>query len=265
MIKNVRLIEAAVFLLVLATACGTAGSQSSPNPATARAATLFAVLTASSRNLQNPSPTLALTAIPAIPTNSPIPPATATPAATELPTVTPTSSQLATPCYRAYFVKDITIPDYYEVAPGTTFVKTWRFKNTGSCNWAADTSIGFYSGTKMGGPSSQELGQAVVVGDQIDISLTLVAPTDVGTYTGYWMLLTPAGGRFGIGDAGDQSFWVLIVVKGGTVTITRTPTLGTPTNTKTSTAIPSATATPTITQTPTPNSTLTQTYAYPAP
>jgi hypothetical protein len=267
MTKNIQLAGVVLILLILAAGCGQV-TPSGQNPATARAMTLYAVLTESAHNLNNPSPTLSAatnTAVSGIPTSTPTPAATATSAVTILPSVTPTSSKLATPCYRAFFVKDVTIPDYTAMNPGETFVKTWRLRNNGSCDWAADTSIGFFSGTQMGGPSSQSLGQIVAVGDQIDISLTLKAPTDPGTYTGYWMLLTPSGGRFGLGDAGDQSFWVLITVRSGTTTPSVTNTLGTPTNTgiptatRTPTATPSLTPLPTYTQTQTQNA-ATQTY-----
>ena len=272
MTKNIRIGGAAFFLLVLTAGCGQI-TPSGPNPATERAMTLYAVLTESSHNANNPSPTAAVinTPVPAIPTNTPIPAATATPAATALPSVTPTSSLLPTPCDRAYFVKDVTIADYTVINPGATFVKTWRLQNNGSCDWSADTSLVFFSGTQMGGPSTQSLGQIVAVGDTIDLSVTLVAPTDAGTYTGYWMLRTSAGGRFGIGDAGDQSFWVLIVVKGSTTTPTLTPTLGTPaptstaTVTRTPTLVPTATGTRTPSVTPTANMTATCTAVYPPP
>ncbi|MGD0173684.1 MAG: NBR1-Ig-like domain-containing protein [Anaerolineales bacterium] len=251
MTKNILLVGAALILFILAAGCGQI-TPSGPNPATARAMTLYAVLTESAHNLNNPSPTIANTAVPVIPTGTPTSVATATSAVTILPSVTPTSSQLATPCYRAHFVKDVTIADYTVINPGDTFIKTWRLTNNGSCDWAADTSIGFFSGTQMGGPSSQSLGQIVAVGDQIDISLTLKAPTDPGTYTGYWMLLTPSGGRFGIGDAGDLSFYVLIVVKSSTTTPTLSATAGTPSNTSTPTTTRSPTPVPTSTRTRTP-------------
>jgi hypothetical protein len=267
MIKNVRLLGVAVFLLVLVAGCGPAASQSGSNQATERAATLYAVLTESSRKLNNPSPTapiLTNTSIPEIPTATSLPVATNTPMATDLPSVTPTSSLIPTPCFRAFFVKDVTIPDYYDkLTFGETFVKTWRLKNTGSCDWAADTNIVFFSGTQMGGPSAQEIGQVVHVGDEIDLSITLKAPAQTGTFTGYWMLRTPAGGRFGIGDAGNLSFWVLIVMKGGTPTVTFTPTVGTPLPTRTPTAVPSATPLPTSVITPTPTATPTCVGGYP--
>jgi hypothetical protein len=271
MIKNVRLLGAAGLLLVLVAGCGP--TPSSPNPATARAATLYAVLTQSSGKLNNPSPTAQVgnTSIPTIPTATSAPVASATPAVTDLPSVTPAPSLVSTPCYRASFVKE-TIPDGYDkLALGESFVKTWTLKNTGSCNWAADTSIVFLSGTQMSGPSSKEIGQVVNVGDEIDLSVNLTAPIQPGDYTGYWMLRTPAGGRFGLGDAGNLYFWVEIVIKGGTTTPSVTNTLGTPTITRTptltrtATPIPTSTGTRTPSLTPTHNMTATCTAVYPPP
>jgi hypothetical protein len=223
--------------------------------------------------LDNPSPTPGTvnTEVLTLPAATPTTTPTATSGATQLPSVTPPPSQAPTPCYRAFFVKDVTIADYTVINPGATFVKTWRLQNTGSCDWAADTSLVFFSGTQMSGPSSQALGVIVAVGDTIDISVSLKAPTDAGNYTGYWMLRTPAGGRFGIGDAGDQSFWVLITIKSATSTPSVSPTVGTPANTntptltRTPTAIPTSTGTRTPSLTPTPNATLTRTWAYPPP
>jgi hypothetical protein len=264
MIKNVR-IPAVVILMVMASAgCSPASPSSGMNQATAHILTLYAVLTNSAPNL-NTTPTNPIvlnTDTPGIPTLSP----TLAPTATSvLPSVTPTSSQLPTPCYRAYFVKDVTIPDNTKVAPGETFVKTWRLKNTGSCDWPADTLVVFLSGSQMGAPSSQSIGAAVEVGEERDISLTMTAPTDAGAYTGYWMLKIPNGGRFGLGDAGDQSFWVTIVVEGNTQTPTATNTVGTPPPTKTPTLTPTPTSTPTGSPTQTPDLTATYCAPYPPP
>src|SRR5512143_3278895 len=38
-------------------------------------------------------------------------------------------------CDWAQFVADVTVPDGTSYAPGTTFTKTWRLKNIGSCTW----------------------------------------------------------------------------------------------------------------------------------
>jgi hypothetical protein len=67
------------------------------------------------------------------------PPPTLTPIIPSLTPVVPTSTPPPTltpvPCDRAAFVADVTVPDGTNFAPGTTFVKTWRLKNNGSCTW----------------------------------------------------------------------------------------------------------------------------------
>ncbi|MBN1440992.1 MAG: hypothetical protein JW929_16425 [Anaerolineales bacterium] len=237
------------------TGCGGVQPPSQMNQATAHILTLYAVLT-DSAPVQNTTPTNPIvlpTATPGIPTE------TLTPAPTntaELPSVTPTSSQLPTPCYRAYFVKDMTVPDETKMDPGETFVKTWRLRNSGTCNWSAGIQVVFLSGNKMGAPESQEIGEAVAVGAEVDISLTMKAPNDAGKYEGYWMLKVPNGGRFGTGDNGDQSFWVIIVVaKSGTPSATKTVGTPPPTKTPTRTATPTFTPTGSPTLTPTPTAT----------
>jgi hypothetical protein len=263
MMKTIRYLGAATALVLLAAGCAPTPSTPAINQATAHVLTLYAVLTNSAPQ-QNSTPTnpiLLASATPVIPTLTPTPVPSFTSGATDLPSVTPTASLLPTPCYRAYFVKDVTIPDYYDkLAPGETFVKTWRLKNTGTCDWPEGTSIVFLSGSQMGAPDSKELDDAVAAGGEVDISLTMKAPTDAGTYTGYYMLKIPNGGRFGIGDAGNQSFWVIIVVSSSkTTTPSLTKTVGTPQPTKTKTMTP----TPTITKTPTPNMTQTCEGPYP--
>ncbi|MGB7540145.1 MAG: NBR1-Ig-like domain-containing protein [Anaerolineales bacterium] len=268
MTKNVKILGVALLILLMATGCGPASPSSGMNQATAHILTLYAVLTNSAPD-QNTTPTNPIvldTDTPGVPTATATLAPTATSAATDLPTVTPTPSELPTPCYRAYFVKDVTIPDYTKLAAGETFVKTWRLENNGTCDWPADTQVVFISGSQLGAPSSQSIGAAVAVGEERDIGLTMKSPAEAGTYTGYWMLKIPNAGRFGIGDAGNQSFWVIIVVsssKSPTPSVTKT--VGTPLPTKTSTVTPTTTPTPTGSPTPTPNITGTYCGAYPAP
>jgi hypothetical protein len=256
MTKNIRIMGAMILVGFATAGCGAAKPSTQMNQATAHIQTLYAVLTNSAPN-QNTTPTNPIvlpTATPGLPTLTPTLAPTNTAA---LPSVTPTSSQLPVPCYRAEFIKDVTIPDYTQMAPGETFVKTWRLENSGTCNWPTDTLVVFLSEKQMGAPSSQSIGAAVAVGEQRDISLTMVAPTEAGTYTGYWMLKIPNAGRFGLGDAGDKPFWVTIVVSGNTKTPTLTNTVGTPPPTKTPTPTPSITPTPTASPTKSPTRTQT--------
>jgi hypothetical protein len=263
MIKNVRILGVAMLVVLVAAGCTPTNPSSGMNQATAHILTLYAVLTNSAPN-QNTTPTnpiVLATDTPGIPTNTP----TLAPTATVgLPSVTPTSSELPVPCYRAAFVKDVTIPDYYDkLSPGETFVKTWRLKNNGTCDWPADTQVVFLSGSQMSAVSSQSIGAAVAVGEERDISVTMTAPTEAGTYTGNWMLKIPNGGRFGLGDAGDKPFWVIIVVSGSTKTPSQTKTVGTPLPSKTPTVTPTPTSTPTGSPTLTPTCTQDPRIGYP--
>jgi hypothetical protein len=49
----------------------------------------------------------------------------------------------------------------------------------------------------------------------VDVSLTLKAPTDPGTYQGFWKLRNPAGQVFGLGENAEKDFWVKIKVETG--------------------------------------------------
>ena len=158
------------------------------------------------------------------------------------------SYSTANGCYNAAYVSDVTIPDGTILAPGEEFTKTWKFQNTGSCDWTEDFLITFSSGEDMDG-SNTEIDEDVIAGDAASISVSLVAPDDEGSYTGYWKLATEDGTLFG------ETVFVLIVVSDGAATATPTST-ATATSTEEDT---SATNTPTSTSTPTPSSTPTHT------
>jgi len=116
----------------------------------------------------------------------------------------------------AAFVSDVTVPDDTAFAPGQSFTKTWRVRNTGTCAWEAGTTLIFSSGDRMGGPDSVPVG-AVAAGSTVDVSVNLTAPTSYGTYRGNWQLRAPDGTRFG------SIVYVRIVVP-EPATVTPTPT-----------------------------------------
>ena len=158
-----------------------------------------------------------------IPTNMP-PTATLAPSATPLPSFTPIPTFAPTdtpsiPCNRATFVEDVTYPDGTVVAAGQGFTKTWRFKNTGSCAWTTGYQLVFASGTKMGGPDAINFPVGVKIGETVDLSVGLIAPTEPGNYTGYWQFESASGVKFGSGP-NSQPFWVKITV--GTTTLSGT-------------------------------------------
>lgn len=140
-----------------------------------------------------------------LPTDTPLPPATNTPAPS--PTLTPI------PCDHITFVKDISVPDGTEMVPGQEFVKTWRLKNSGSCTWTSGYSLVFVSGDAMDAPAAMQLTTGTVVpGEEIDVSVTLEAPIDPGTYRANFKLRNTDGVVFGVGDK-SATFFVEIKVQ----------------------------------------------------
>lgn len=142
---------------------------------------------------------------------------------TTIPVLLPTSTNLpapeitaqpGTPCNRAEFVNDVTVPDGTVFLPGDTFVKTWRLRNSGSCTWTTDYVVVFDTGDAMGGPATFPISTASVPpGAEVDLSINLTAPESPGTYRGNWKLRNPAGEVFGTGSQGDAPFWVEIKVE----------------------------------------------------
>ncbi len=127
------------------------------------------------------------------------------PSPTSLPTATPL------PCDQAAYVKDVTYPDNSEVAAGETFVKTWRLQNAGTCTWTTAYAVVFAGGDRMGAPAAQPLPGSVAPGETVDISLSLTAPEDGGTYRGEFKLRNASNVIFGVGPQ-NGSFWVQIKV-----------------------------------------------------
>jgi hypothetical protein len=151
----------------------------------------------------------------------------------EPPPATPAPTPTVGCVDRAAFVGDVTIPDKTFVAPGASFVKTWRLTNSGSCAWNTNYALVFVGGHQMQGPAAIPLPTSVAPGGTVDLSVALTAPAGNGAYRGEWKLRSAGGVVFGIGDLAEQPFWVHIVVG--------------PTPTPPFTATPKPTNTPVIT------------------
>jgi uncharacterized protein YkwD len=177
------------------------------------------------------------------------PPATETDTSlTETPATTLTASPTAgTPiptnppdCTNsASFITDVTIPDNTNIVGGTTFTKTWRIANNGTCVWGPTYTLVHYSDQRLGAPDSVPLG-LTYPGQTLDIAVDLVAPNATGTYRGNFVIENPAGLIMKIGD--DSRLWVIINV---TTTSAVTPTATTTPIGPTATQAGSPTATST--------------------
>jgi hypothetical protein len=151
-------------------------------------------------------------ATPAVVSVTPTPaPTNAPPNETQVaPTVQPSPTPV--PCtYHASFVADVTIPDNTQLAPGTEFVKTWRLRNSGTCNWGQGFRFVFVEGQRMNAPDAVAV-PPTAVGATVDVSILFKAPPNPGAYRSRWRMRTADGQDFG-----DRPF-VLIQVPAPTPT-----------------------------------------------
>ena len=156
------------------------------------------------------------------PTPSSVP---AEPTATFLATFTHTAATVCDQAAAAYPTIDITIPDDTEIPAGQAFTKVWRVVNTGTCNWTAEYAAIFVSGEQMQAPAEVNISEPVAPGQSVDIDVTMIAPSETGTYQGNWKLQNANGDEFGIGPSGNEEFWVrIVVVPGEAPTETPVPT-----------------------------------------
>lgn len=133
------------------------------------------------------------------------------------------------------YVADLTMNDQNMtappvLAPGQSFQKAWRVRNTGTCTWNSSYALAYVTGNvpaaRMGGTPVFVQGE-VLPGQTYDFRANLVAPTSPGTYQGFWEMRNGRGQSFG------ERVWVGI----------RVPSPATPT--------------PAATQTPSPDITFT--------
>ena len=215
----------AAFLLLSLTACSPAADEEpspQPEPTLDQAALDAAVEATVSAELtriaiENPS----ATPVEIQPT--------ATPDASE-PAASPTQTSQPSPTIsatalddQALFLADVTIPDGTEIVGGEPFTKTWRFQNIGLNTWTEDYSFVFVNGELMDGfPIFLE--EEVSPGETVDISITMIAPLEGGTYEGFWMFANEDGEIFGTGELANQAVVVSIVVIEPTPVPSATPT-----------------------------------------
>jgi len=222
------LVGALVCWLGLA-ACSSATPTSMPtqdmNPfRTEVAATVFAqvtydlALTPSITPIPSSTATITHTTTPILPTSaSPgltttLSVATLAPATLAPATLAPT---IALPD-RAQWVSQ-TVPDDSVFAPGETFTMTWQIKNVGASTWTAGYLLRYYSGDLFGAPKEIVLGQEVLPGATVDITLKMKAPAAAGKYRSDWVLSSETRSNFK-----DAVFLKITVVVPPTATRTAT-------------------------------------------
>jgi len=146
-------------------------------------------------NISSPA-IMNLQVVEASPVEETLPSATPEPTDESPDTPTPEPEDEEECTYEASFVSDVTIPDGTELDPGASFVKTWRVENSGTCDWEEGFQLLFASGDQLGGPAGVDL-PSLAVGEGLDISVDLTAPSSPGTYQGDWRFRSLEGSLFG--------------------------------------------------------------------
>jgi len=221
--KTKKLLFAVIIAALLGLSACSGGGSSTPTPTAVDINSVFTEVVATITEQAaefTPTETATLTETPTIEMT----PTIASDLTATLPGVGSTSGSGL--CDDSVYVSDDTYPDNTQVLPGQTIVKTWKVQNTGSCAWNTSYSLGFLSGTQMGGVKTN-IPVPVNPGSQLDVSVTLTAPTTEGAYTGKWILSNADGTQFGA--------WlsVTIVVSNSAATLTPSGATDTPAVTNT--------------------------------
>jgi hypothetical protein len=94
------------------------------------------------------------------------------------------------------YIRDLTIPDGTNVAPGQTVDKQWLVKNSGTCNWDVRYRLKLIGGDAMGAAPIQALYPARA-GTEIALRIVFTAPSATGLYESQWKAIAPDGKPFG--------------------------------------------------------------------
>ena len=158
----------------------------------------------------------AFTPTSAVPTNTSAPESTAPPAATATATgaviaqVTNASGTPEALCDSLTYdvaTVDVNVPDNTVMSPGQDFIKTWKVRNNGSCEWGAGYVLAYAGYTDQMSGQFVALTDVVQPGEEVEVSVQFKAPAQAGTYLSAWQMRNPAGVTF------EEIVFVKIIVQ----------------------------------------------------
>lgn len=189
--------------LTLAAGCNLPGLRPTPDMMATLAAMTVTAHTATPQETGGPGSLITPAATAATPLGE------APTGSTQEPKATRTAQGACTNKLR--FLRDVTVTDNTRIPAGEAFVKSWKVRNVGTCEWTEGYRLVFQSGHIMGGPpEGVPLSAPVPPGEDLELSVELVAPEVRGKYKGYWLLRDARGVEFGYGEDADEAFWVQI-------------------------------------------------------
>ena len=183
-----------LFIALLLVGCGGGAStpSSGPTPDVAAVRTSAAGTVVSQFTLT----AAAFTPTTSLPTNTTAPDATATATLPVLAQVTNLSGTPEALCDSLEFVADVNVPDNTPMTPGQDFIKTWKVRNNGSCEWGPGYVLAYAEYTDQMSGQFVALTDVVLPGEEVDVSVQFKAPSEAGTYLSAWQMRNPAGVTF---------------------------------------------------------------------
>ena len=209
---NLKLTVITLIGALLIVACGPSAAPQEPTPDIALVRTSAASTVISQFTLT----AAAFTPTTSVPTNTSAPEATAPAAATATATgaviaqVTNLSGTPEALCDSLSYdvaTVDVNVPDNTVLAPGQDFIKTWKVRNSGSCEWGAGYVLAYAGYTDQMSGQFVALTDVVLPGEEVDVSVQFKAPAQAGTYLSAWQMRNPAGVTF------EEIIFVKIIVQ----------------------------------------------------
>jgi hypothetical protein len=96
----------------------------------------------------------------------------------------------------ATFLANVTIPPGTAFRPDAQMEKVWQVRNDSTCAWGVGYKLAYIEGEELGAPTTVPV-PPTAAGEPADLAVTFVAPSEAGSYTSTWQLLSPEGTGFG--------------------------------------------------------------------
>lgn len=107
------------------------------------------------------------------------------------------TKNLASLSDNAQFLSHVNYGSGATFLPGQGVVKIWHIKNSGSTDYGYEYGVEQVSGNSVEVYGPSKLSNVVSSGAEANVSVSLTAPTQPGTYNTYWQMVDAFGNKFG--------------------------------------------------------------------
>ena len=180
-----------VIVLLFISAC----SNKTPTPDLAKVNTMIAQTVAVQQTRTEIARPTNTPTKPPVPTNTPVPPTSTVASTSSLPTATTPAAQPISGTDGGTWVAS-NPADKTAQLQGQTFKVNVKLMNTGTSTWTTDYGIRYISGAITASVDTYYMPISVAPGAQVEITVTLTAPTKTGMLRGDWVIFNTANAAF---------------------------------------------------------------------